>query len=221
MDNSRILIAGHTDWIGSNAYNKKLSEKRASEVRDFLIGAGMPESQLSIHGFGEELPLLSNEEAWGRTVNRRASMMVIDVKDPEYRDEMYGDLLALFNIELETSEGYKSPLIVWEKLPFSIHFPINEAEGITRYSREKLRDLAGYLSKIPYSLVMIGYEDGNESGEQGEHRAWLAYKYLKSLGIEDERMVLINRQECSDFYDVSNQPDGIDRRRVQFFLVRH
>jgi outer membrane protein OmpA-like peptidoglycan-associated protein/Tol biopolymer transport system component len=220
-ESSRILIAGHTDWIGTNEYNRKLSVNRARSVRDYLMETGLPENQLAIHGFGEEFPLLSNEVAWGRQVNRRASMMFVDVKDPKYRDEMYMDLLKVFGINLETQNGYKSPLIVWEKLPFSIHFPENEAEEITPYSRGKLRDLAAYLKKTPYSLVMIGFEDGNEAGDPGEHRAWLAYKYLKSMGIEDERLVLINRKEFADFYDVSNTPEGIERRKVQFFLVRH
>ncbi|MBS0000497.1 MAG: OmpA family protein, partial [Cyclobacteriaceae bacterium] len=220
-ETTRILIAGHTDWIGTNEYNQTLSVNRAKQVRDYLMETGSPEYQLYIHGFGEDFPLLSNAEAWGRKVNRRASMMLVDIKDPRYQDAMYEDLLKLFGVNLAPEKGYQSPLIVWEKLPLSIHFPENESEGITRFSREKLQDLAVYLKKTPYSLVMIGFVDNNEEGDPGEQRAWLAYKYLKSLGIEDERLVLINRTEFSDFYDVSNMPDGVQRRKVQFFLVKH
>ena len=218
-----VLIAGHTDWVGTNEYNKQLSIKRARQVREHLIEFGMQEERLSIHGFGEELPLLSNETAFGRKVNRRASMMLVDIKDPKYKEVLYMDLLQLFGVELSPDEQYVSPLIIWEKLPFSIHFPENEDDYITDYSREKLRDLARYMKKTPYTLVMTGFEDEREQvkkGDLGQQRAWLAFKYLKSLGIEEGRMVLIDKNDLDNFFDVSNISPGIQQRKVQFFLVK-
>jgi outer membrane protein OmpA-like peptidoglycan-associated protein len=219
-----VLIAGHTDWIGTNEYNLQLSVKRAGSVRDQLIKFGMLAERLSIHGFGEELPLLSNESAFGRKVNRRASMMLVDVKDPKYEDALYMDLLQLFGVDLTPQLGYESPVIVWEKLPISIHFSENEDGYLTDYSRKKLRDLALYLKKTPYTLIMAGFEDENEqrqTGDLGQQRCWLAYKYLKSLGIPDERMVLIDRKDLESFFDVSNLSEAIQQRKVQFFLVKY
>jgi len=221
---TRILIAGHTDWIGSGEYNLQLSVRRAKSVRDHLVEYGMPGDRLSIHGFGEEFPLLSNETAFGRKVNRRASMMLVDIKDPRYEDILYRDLLQLFGIELAIDKTYTSPLVVWEKLPLSIHFPENVDDYITDYSRGKLRDLSKYLKNTPYTLVMTGFEDERErnaGNEMGRQRAWLAYKYLQSLDIPDSRMIIIDKKDMESFFDVSNLSDGILQRKVQFFLVKH
>jgi outer membrane protein OmpA-like peptidoglycan-associated protein len=225
-DNSTtsVLIAGHTDWIGTSEYNLQLSVKRAKSVRDQLIKFGLPDERLSIHGFGEELPLLSNETVFGRKVNRRASMMMVDIQDPKYEEVLYMDLLQLFGIELAVQPGYSSPLIVWEKLPLSVNFPENEDGYLTDYSRKKLRDLAVYLKNTPYTLIMAGFEDKNEQrieGDLGQQRSWLAYKYLRSLGIPDERMILIDRKDLESFFDVSNLSEAIQQRMVQFFLVKH
>lgn len=225
-DNSStsILIAGHTDWIGTNDYNLTLSVNRARSVRDQLIRSGIPSERLSIHGFGEELPLLSNETAFGRKVNRRATMMMVDIKDPKYEDTLYSDLLQLFGIELVPQTGYSSPLVVWEKLPLSIHFTEDNDDYLTDYSRKKLRELAIYLKKTPYTLIMAGFEDAKEQREEGDlgkQRSWLAYKYLRSLGIPDARMVLIDRKDLANFFDVSNLPEALLQRKVQFFLVKY
>ncbi len=219
-----ILIAGHTDWIGTDEYNLRLSVNRAKSVRDQLIKFGIPGERLSIHGFGEELPLLSNETAYGRKVNRRATMMMVDIKDPKYEDALYIDLLHLFGVEIAPQSGYSSPLVVWEKLPISIHFSANDDDYLTQYSRKKLRDLAIFLKKTPYTLVMAGFEDKdeqNQAGDLGKQRSWLAYKYLRSLGIPDERMVLISRTDLESFFDVANLSDALQQRMVQFFLVKH
>lgn len=222
-ESTEILIAGHTDWIGSNEYNLQLSIKRAKQVKDYLTESGMDVNKLYIHGFGEESPLLSNETAFGRKVNRRASMMLVDIKDPENQNALFIDLMKLFGIDLSPVEGYSSPLIMWEKLPVSIHFPEDEAENITAYSREKLRDLARYMKEKPYTLVMTGFEDTQEQARNqdlGQRRAWLAYKYLKSLGIPDERMLLIDRKDLESFFDVSDLSEAIQQRKVQFFLTK-
>jgi outer membrane protein OmpA-like peptidoglycan-associated protein len=223
-ETSDILISGHTDWIGTEEYNLQLSINRAKKVEDYLIEYGVESDKISIHGFGEALPLLSNETALGRKANRRASMMLIDLKDPKFQDEVYMDLMNLFGIDLTPENGYVSPLIVWEKLPVSIHFTENNAEDITKYSREQLRDLARYVMAVPYTLVLTGFEDGKEQNENvdlGQMRAWLAYKYLRSLGIPDERMVLIDRKDLESFFDVSKEPEPIQQRKVQFFLVKY
>jgi outer membrane protein OmpA-like peptidoglycan-associated protein len=225
-DNSttKILIAGHTDWIGTNEYNLQLSINRARSVRDILVRSGMPDERLAIHGFGEEFPLLSNETTFGRKVNRRASLMMVDIKDPKYEDVLYIDLLRLFGVDISPDPNYTSPLIVWEKLPLSIHFPENEDDYITSYSRKKLRDLAIYLKKTPYTLILTGFEDQNEEvvpSDLGYQRAWLAYKYLLSLGIPETRMMIFDKKDMENFMDVSNVSEGIQQRKVQFFLVKH
>lgn len=73
----RVRIEGHADERGSDEYNLALGMRRASAVRDFLVGFGLDASRFDVVSRGEEQPLdpRSNEEAWAR--NRRAEFHVI------------------------------------------------------------------------------------------------------------------------------------------------
>ncbi len=73
---ARITISGHTDSIGSDAYNLKLSRDRANEVRDYLIGYGIDGSRLTALGFGEARPIASNDTEIGRETNRRVEFRI-------------------------------------------------------------------------------------------------------------------------------------------------
>lgn len=67
-----FTLGGHTDAIGSDEYNKNLSERRAASVREFLRGQyNIEPERLQIKGFGEAQPLESNDTAEGRAMNRR------------------------------------------------------------------------------------------------------------------------------------------------------
>ena len=67
-----VHIEGHTDAIGSNAYNMGLSMKRANSTKEKLLEFGLPEDRIvGISGKGEENPISTNETAEGRAQNRR------------------------------------------------------------------------------------------------------------------------------------------------------
>ncbi len=70
-DITHVRIIGHTDSIGSNQYNQKLSERRASAVRDYLHDKGVKPERMSHFGKGETEPIASNATAAGRAKNRR------------------------------------------------------------------------------------------------------------------------------------------------------
>lgn len=72
----QIVIEGHTDSIGSNAYNQALSQRRAEAVREYLIGRGVPAHQVSAIGKGEDFPVASNGNSAGRQQNRRVEVVV-------------------------------------------------------------------------------------------------------------------------------------------------
>ncbi len=69
--NAKFLIAGHTDSKGSAEYNKKLSQERADSVVKYLVSKGIPASNLSSIGYGEEQPIATNDTEEGRQQNRR------------------------------------------------------------------------------------------------------------------------------------------------------
>src|SRR6266571_2004651 len=72
----RLEVDGHTDSVGSEAYNQQLSEKRAASVRDYLAQQGIPISSVVVRGFGKTQPVASNTTAEGRQQNRRVELVV-------------------------------------------------------------------------------------------------------------------------------------------------
>ena len=72
--NAKFSIEGHTDSDGSDAFNQKLSEARASVVKNALIERGIKESNLKAVGFGESAPVATNKTAKGKAQNRRTEV---------------------------------------------------------------------------------------------------------------------------------------------------
>lgn len=70
----KVTIAGHTDSVGTADYNKKLSQRRAESVRNYLTSRGVNAANLTAVGFGEEQPIASNDAAEGRAKNRRVEL---------------------------------------------------------------------------------------------------------------------------------------------------
>ena len=74
----RVEIQGHTDSVGSDAYNLKLSDARANAVRDYLIkNHSIDASRLLARGYGERRPVASNKTAEGRAQNRRVDFAIL------------------------------------------------------------------------------------------------------------------------------------------------
>ena len=74
----KVEIGGHTDAQGSDAFNQKLSERRAQSVHDYLVARGIDPSRLDAKGYGEAQPVDTNETPEGRELNRRVEMKVLD-----------------------------------------------------------------------------------------------------------------------------------------------
>ena len=72
----RLAVEGHTDSVGSDDYNQRLSEQRGGSVRDYLMQQGMAADSVSVRGFGEGQPVASNDTAKGRQENRRVELVI-------------------------------------------------------------------------------------------------------------------------------------------------
>ncbi len=72
----RLDVEGHTDSVGADDYNQKLSEQRGSSVRDYLTKEGVASGSVTSKGFGETQPVASNDTAKGRQENRRVELVV-------------------------------------------------------------------------------------------------------------------------------------------------
>jgi outer membrane protein OmpA-like peptidoglycan-associated protein len=71
-----IAVGGYTDNVGGDEMNQKLSENRAGSVRDFLVQEGVVANSVSATGFGNSLPVASNDNSAGRQENRRVELVV-------------------------------------------------------------------------------------------------------------------------------------------------
>jgi OOP family OmpA-OmpF porin len=78
-----VVALGHTDSIGSQAYNQQLSEKRAKAVADYLNGKGIPSEKIFTEGRGASQPIASNSNEAGRAMNRRVEIEVVAVRAKE------------------------------------------------------------------------------------------------------------------------------------------
>jgi outer membrane protein OmpA-like peptidoglycan-associated protein len=72
----KIAVEGHTDSVGGDEYNMKLSDNRAAAVRDFLVEQGVPPAAVTSQGFGKTMPVADNATAAGRQQNRRVELVV-------------------------------------------------------------------------------------------------------------------------------------------------
>jgi outer membrane protein OmpA-like peptidoglycan-associated protein len=74
-----VEVAGHTDAVGSDAYNQKLSERRAKSVASYLESKGVDPAHLApVIGYGKSKPIATNDTAEGRAQNRRVELIVRD-----------------------------------------------------------------------------------------------------------------------------------------------
>jgi OOP family OmpA-OmpF porin len=80
VDLEMVIATGHTDSIGTEAYNQKLSERRAAAVKDYLVSKGIPASKVTTIGKGESQPVATNKTAEGRQKNRRVDIEFKGVK---------------------------------------------------------------------------------------------------------------------------------------------
>jgi outer membrane protein OmpA-like peptidoglycan-associated protein len=71
-----IAVGGYPDNVGGDAMNQTLSENRAGSVRDYLVQEGVATNSVSAAGFGNTLPVASNDNSSGRQQNRRVELLV-------------------------------------------------------------------------------------------------------------------------------------------------
>jgi outer membrane protein OmpA-like peptidoglycan-associated protein len=84
-EGTEVLVVGHTDSTGEEAYNQSLSERRADSARTFLTGAGLDASRVRAMGRGELEPIATNDTDAGRQQNRRVEIAIFADEDMQER----------------------------------------------------------------------------------------------------------------------------------------
>jgi OmpA-OmpF porin, OOP family len=74
VDLEMVIATGHTDSVGTDAYNQRLSERRAAAVKDYLVSKGVAASKITTIGKGESQPVATNKTSEGRQKNRRVDI---------------------------------------------------------------------------------------------------------------------------------------------------
>ncbi|AVJ26952.1 OmpA family protein [Achromobacter mucicolens] len=77
IDLETIIAVGHTDSIGTEQYNQKLSERRAASVKAYLVSLGIDPNRIYTEGKGELQPIASNKTKEGRAQNRRVEIEIV------------------------------------------------------------------------------------------------------------------------------------------------
>ncbi|MGB7740541.1 MAG: OmpA family protein [Steroidobacteraceae bacterium] len=85
-----IEVAGHTDSVGSAAYNQQLSERRATSVAAYLSSRGVDRSRMVTVGAGKDHPVASNETEEGRAQNRRVEITIVPVTEESVQKAKQG-----------------------------------------------------------------------------------------------------------------------------------
>lgn len=75
-----VEVAGHTDSVGTDAVNQRLSEQRANSVGNYLIGQGLRRERFELVGFGKQYPIADNSTEQGRAQNRRVEIRVVPLR---------------------------------------------------------------------------------------------------------------------------------------------
>jgi outer membrane protein OmpA-like peptidoglycan-associated protein len=77
---THIMVEGHTDSVGAEDYNQRLSERRAGAVKNLLVQRGVDSSRVTTIGYGESRPVATNAEEAGRRLNRRVEIRIKPVE---------------------------------------------------------------------------------------------------------------------------------------------
>ena len=80
MNTEVMVTVGHTDSVGSDAYNQKLSQRRAEAVKAYIVSKGVDASRVYTEGKGESQPVADNKTAEGRAKNRRVTVEVVGTR---------------------------------------------------------------------------------------------------------------------------------------------
>lgn len=192
----KLEIGGHTDSIGKDLSNLKLSQERCNAVVAYLVKKGIKEAQLTAKGYGETVPVAPNKTDAGRQINRRTEFTITDIKFSDKKFVAVTDETTALEGMKNNKANYldskadETPT-VGHKLSETLHFPHNEHKVITDYSKRKADHIAEVLTKyttVEVEIVAHADEEELKNKNISMDRAKLVFDYLVSKGINAARL---------------------------------
>ncbi len=213
----KFEILGHTDNIGSDEYNMKLSERRANAVRDYLISQGVDADRLYAAGCGERKPVADNSTEIGRAINRRIEFSVYDgISSKCPKDETPEEINSK---KLENAVKKGEQLII-EGVFFKF-----DSDQLTPDSETILDNVAEVLKEYPDAQIEIqGHTDslGNALYNEflSQRRAETVKKYLVSKGIPADNLTTVGYGESKPIEDNGTEYGRAVNRRIEFVIIK-
>lgn len=202
IKNAHWLVEGHTDSKGSDKYNMDLSQRRAASVKTYLEGKGVPASILKSVGFGESLPITTNETDEGRARNRRVELKFADSNFQPAAIEVTGDCA---NVQITD-------------LAKMIYFQTG-THTLVDASKQSLDVIAQYLNATQGNYEIQGHTDdvGSDANNLtlSQKRAQTVVDYLVAKGVSGSRLKAVGYGETQPKFDNKNADGRAQNRRIE------
>lgn len=223
----KIEIASYTDNVGKDKYNKKLSKKRSKSVVKYIKNHDVKKKRMVAVGYGETSPIGGNDTEEGRQLNRRTEFKILKVIEID----KYGDNLVdieetgVKSDKASNLETYKSNYAIGETLPYKVHFPYNQSQHITDYSKGKLDRVVKVMKtntnmriKIHAHTDPLGSNTYNK--ELSKRRGYTVYTYLLEKGIDSDRIEIATYGEDHPVVEAESIYENVHNRRVEFEILQ-
>ncbi len=218
----KFEILGHTDSWGSDKYNLDLSERRAKQVKRYLISNGVDSTRLFTGGCGERMPIADNNTETGRAINRRIEFSIyngVSNKCPKIEDPKKAEFRN------DEEQRIAKTLLDGKQLTFTnVRFKHNSDE-LTDSSKLVLDNVANVLGSLTdLKLEIEGHtdSDGAETYNQilSEKRSISVKNYLISKGIDGERLSTIGLGESKPIESNATKEGKALNGRIEFKVVK-
>ncbi|HXM82966.1 MAG TPA: OmpA family protein [Burkholderiales bacterium] len=191
-----VVIEGHTDEVGTDADNMKLSQRRADSVLNYLASRGIDRSRMKAVGYGERRPIADNRTEIGKRLNRRINAIVACATDIEGLTPIPARITMAMEMEFDT----------------------NGADVRPQY-REELRKVANFMKANPRVTATVEGHTSNQQGTRAQamqlsvRRAESVVNALANLGVDRTRLSVAGFGDTRRFaYNTSAEGQQENRR---------
>jgi outer membrane protein OmpA-like peptidoglycan-associated protein len=221
--NYTLKISGYCDSVGGNAYNDRLSEKRASSAKRYLVSRGIPSNKIiETKGFGKRKPVNNNKTEEDRLANRRVDIVYVVKNGDIVKNQPRQDLVKTLDTAKEGTN------IILHDINFygGLHIVLPQA-------KPTLDTLVMILKKHPTLRIrIVGHVCCTSNGDDGEDfethipnlsitRAKTVYEYLTKHGIAASRLSYMGLGGKNHLVDPElTEDDRVRNRRVEIVIVK-